>query len=121
MGVTIHYRGKLADIAKINVLCDELALIADKMDWAYTRLDEDWLKPMDARFEYKENKTELTGHLPGIQACQPTYIPPNNLLKKSTKGQINPPRMDIPVARPRIINPSKTNGPYRSAVKMMLL
>ena len=25
MGVSIHYRGKMADISTINVLCDEMA------------------------------------------------------------------------------------------------
>ena len=64
MGVTIHYRGNLNDISKIQVLCDELAMIADKMDWRYTRLDEDWSKPLDACFEYKDNKAEIKGHLP---------------------------------------------------------
>ena len=28
MGVTIHYRGQLADIGKIKILCDELTQIA---------------------------------------------------------------------------------------------
>ena len=32
MGVSIHYRGKMADISTVDVLCDEMALVADKMD-----------------------------------------------------------------------------------------
>jgi len=40
LGVAIHYRGQLADVGKIKTLCDELAQIAEKMDWAYNRLDE---------------------------------------------------------------------------------
>jgi len=32
MGVTIHYRGRLADIGKIKLLCDELTQVAEKMD-----------------------------------------------------------------------------------------
>ena len=40
MGVTIHYRGQLADLGKINILCDELTQVAEKMQWPYNRLDE---------------------------------------------------------------------------------
>jgi len=64
MGVSIHYRGKLADIRKINVLCDELALISDKMGWACTRLEEDWSKPADATIEVADHSSQIIGHLP---------------------------------------------------------
>ncbi len=63
MGVSIHYRGKMADISKINVLCDELALVADKMGWTCTRLDEDWSKPLDATIEVVNNTSQIIGHL----------------------------------------------------------
>ena len=45
MGVTIHFRGQLADVEKIKILGDELVQVAEKMDWAYNRMDEDWSKP----------------------------------------------------------------------------
>jgi hypothetical protein len=32
MGVTIHYRGQLADLGKLNILCDELTQVVEKMD-----------------------------------------------------------------------------------------
>jgi hypothetical protein len=64
MGVSIHYRGKMADISTINVLCDEMALIADKMGWTCTRLDNDWSKPADATIEVTEKGAQITGHLP---------------------------------------------------------
>ena len=64
MGVTIHYRGRLADIKKIKTICDELAAIADKMDWPYTRLDEDWPQSADATIEVTEQGSQITGHLP---------------------------------------------------------
>jgi hypothetical protein len=63
MGVSIHYRGKMADISKIEVLCDELALVAEKMGWTCTRLDEDWSKPADATIEVTEKGSQITGHL----------------------------------------------------------
>ncbi len=64
MGVSIHYRGKMADISTINVLCDEMALVADKMGWTCTRLDNDWSKPADATIEVTEKGAQITGHLP---------------------------------------------------------
>ena len=63
MGVAIHYRGRLADIGKIKILCDELTQIAEKMDWAYNLLDEDWSIPADARLEHDERGAHIVGHL----------------------------------------------------------
>lgn len=63
MGISIHYRGKIADINAIGVLCDELALVADKMNWTCTRLDDDWSKPSDATIEVSEKGSMITGHL----------------------------------------------------------
>jgi len=39
MGVTIHYRGQLADLGKLNILCDELTQVAEKMDFLNERMD----------------------------------------------------------------------------------
>jgi hypothetical protein len=63
MGVTIHYRGQLADLGKLNILCDELVQIVEKMDWTYNRLDEDWSKPVDVRLEHDERGAHIVGHL----------------------------------------------------------
>jgi len=63
MGVTIHYRGQLADVGKLKVLCDELVQIVEKMDWTYNRLDEDWSKPADVRLEHDERGAHIVGHL----------------------------------------------------------
>ena len=62
MGLTIHYRGQLADLGKLNTLCNELVQIAEKMDWPYTRLDEDWSKPTDVRLEHDERRARIVGH-----------------------------------------------------------
>jgi hypothetical protein len=64
MGVSIHYRGRVADIQNIKTICDELAAIADKMNWHYTRLDEDWTQSADATIEVTEQGSQITGHLP---------------------------------------------------------
>ena len=63
MGASIHYRGKMADISSIDVLCDELALVADKMGWTCTHLDDSWSKPADATIEVTEKGSQITGHL----------------------------------------------------------
>ena len=64
MGVSIHYRGRVADIQNIKTICDELAAIADKMNWHYIRLDEDWSQAADATIEVTEQGSQITGHLP---------------------------------------------------------
>ena len=64
MGVSIHYRGRVADTQNIKTICDELAAIADKMNWHYTRLDEDWTQSADATIEVAEQGSQITGHLP---------------------------------------------------------
>ena len=64
MGVSIHYRGKLSDLTKVEVLCDELVLIADKMNWSYTRLDVGWSKLADATIEATGRGLRIIGPLP---------------------------------------------------------
>jgi len=64
MGVTIHYRGKLGDINTLVALCDELTMVAAKMDWSYRRLDEDWSEPASASIEAVERGARIRGHLP---------------------------------------------------------
>lgn len=64
MGVSIHYRGRLAEIKNIKDICDELASIADRMNWSWSRLDEDWSQEADATIEVTERGSQITGHLP---------------------------------------------------------
>ena len=64
MGVSIHYRGRVADIQNIKNICDELAAIADRMNWSCTRLDEDWSQAADAAIEVTQQGSQITGHLP---------------------------------------------------------
>ena len=64
MGVSIHYRGRVADIQNVKTICDELAAIADKMNWHYIRLDEDWSQSADATIAVTEQGSQITGHLP---------------------------------------------------------
>lgn len=63
MGVSIHYRGRLADIKNTKTICEELAVIADKMNWHYVRLDEDWSQSADASIEVREQDLQTTGRL----------------------------------------------------------
>jgi hypothetical protein len=64
MGVSIHYRGQAENIDKIKTLCDDLAAIADKMNWRCTQLDEDWFKRADANIGVAEQGSHITGYLP---------------------------------------------------------
>jgi hypothetical protein len=48
MGVSIHYRGRLDDIARLPSLRDEITDIADTMGWPSKTLDDDWAVTPDA-------------------------------------------------------------------------
>ena len=63
MGITIHYRGRLNDLAQIDALSAELADIAAAMGWKSTRLDDDWAQPADARLLHTPKGAEIQGHL----------------------------------------------------------
>jgi len=63
MGITIHYRGKLDDLARLENLCNELADIAEWMGWKSQRLDDDWSELPDARLVYGSDITEIKGNL----------------------------------------------------------
>ncbi|MBN1868350.1 hypothetical protein JW916_13775 [Candidatus Sumerlaeota bacterium] len=63
MGVTIHYRGRLDDIAHLPKLCDELECFAEARGWTATRLDDDWDQPADARLEFDERGARIVGNL----------------------------------------------------------
>lgn len=41
-----------------------MALVADKMGWTCTRLDNDWSKPADVTIEVTEKGAQITGRLP---------------------------------------------------------
>jgi len=64
MGVSIHYRGRLTDIQKVKSICDELATIAEKMNWRYTCLKEDWSKPVLSSIDDTAKGADINGHLP---------------------------------------------------------
>ncbi len=64
MGVSIHYRGRVAAIQNIKHIYDELAAIADRMNWPCTRLDEDWSQAANATIEVTEQSSQITGYLP---------------------------------------------------------
>lgn len=64
MRVSIHCRGRVAEIKNIKAICDEMAAIADRMHWPCTRLDEDWFQAADSSIEVTERGSQITGHLP---------------------------------------------------------
>jgi len=38
MGITIHYSGSINSLSRIDNFCDELADIADSMQWPFHRI-----------------------------------------------------------------------------------
>ncbi len=64
MGLSLHYRGQIADIQHIKTICKELTDIASKMNWKRVSLDEDWTKPADANVTVTEQGAQIRGHLP---------------------------------------------------------
>ncbi|MDI6739652.1 MAG: hypothetical protein QME74_04735 [Candidatus Edwardsbacteria bacterium] len=80
MGLSLHYRGKLADIKQIKNICDELTDIAGTLNMPWVALDEDWT-PADARLIVNKRGARIVGRLglKGIRllphpACEPLYF-----------------------------------------------
>ena len=71
MGVSIHYKGRLDDTARLPVLCDEIRDIADTINWPSTTLNDDWLQAPDARLT---GGGRVKGHL-GLKGIQITPHP----------------------------------------------
>jgi len=69
MGVSLHYRGQLANLDDWATLQDELIDIATTLKWEWTTLDEDWTQPATAKLTFTDRGAEIVGHLPlrGIQ------------------------------------------------------
>ncbi|MFO7870565.1 MAG: hypothetical protein R6V03_03935 [Kiritimatiellia bacterium] len=68
MGVSIHYRGRLDDIALLPSLRDEVGDMANSMGWPSTILNDDWSKSPDATLA---NGGRVEGHL-GLKGIQIT-------------------------------------------------
>jgi hypothetical protein len=63
MGLTIHYRGKLAHTEDIDEFVEELLDIVETMKWPHSVLDDDWTKPATAELVFTEQKAEICGEL----------------------------------------------------------
>lgn len=66
-GVKIYYRGKLADMGQIRTISDELIATAERMNWKWISLDEDWEKPSTATVTFETAEgfiANIEGHLP---------------------------------------------------------
>jgi len=64
MGVTIHYRGKIDDMAEVYKLTDDLEDFANELGWESQRMDEDWSKPNTAAISVEGDTARVTGHAP---------------------------------------------------------
>jgi len=63
MGVTIHYRGTLDDLSRIDDLCRELADIGKSMQWKTDTRDDSWLGPPTARLMNEHGAVKIKGNL----------------------------------------------------------
>jgi hypothetical protein len=63
MGVTIHYRGKLDDIARLEDLRNELKDIATWMGWETRILDDDQSEPPDVKLVHNCDGAEIQRNL----------------------------------------------------------
>ena len=63
MGVSIHYRGTLNDLALYPKLKDELIDIAKSMGWECNVFDEDWSIEPNASLEHKDGCACIEGEL----------------------------------------------------------
>ncbi len=72
MGITIHYRGTLADTNEIGTFVEELTDIAEIMKWPYNVFEDDWSKPVTAEIEVSEGRSTISGNL-GLKgiSCHP--------------------------------------------------
>lgn len=63
MGVTIHYRGKIDDLAKLPDLIGELTDIAEWMGWETSRVDSDWAVAPNPRLVHGDGGARIEGEL----------------------------------------------------------
>lgn len=63
MGITIHYRGTLADTNEIGTFVEELTDIAETMKWPYSVFEDDWAEPVNPELTFNDGRADITGNL----------------------------------------------------------
>jgi len=64
MGITIHYKGTIRDLALIEKLQEEMVDICQAMNWDYQLWNEDLSQPFDAKLTHKNGGASIEGHIP---------------------------------------------------------
>lgn len=64
MGISIHYRGRINDVAMVITLTDELEDFAQSLGWRTEHWKENLSKPRTARIRHEEGKINITGNIP---------------------------------------------------------
>lgn len=63
MGITIHFKGSLSDIGKLDNLVTEVEDICKIMNWEYSILEDDWSEVEDARMIHENDGLKIEGNL----------------------------------------------------------
>jgi len=61
MYLKLRYRARLADLALVDQMADEVADICDSNGWKYHRWDDDWRKPTDVQIGESEEGINFEG------------------------------------------------------------
>lgn len=64
MGITIHYKGSINDLALIDQIQQEMVDICQSMNWEYHLWNEDQSKPYDAELIHTNSGAKTEGHIP---------------------------------------------------------
>lgn len=63
MGMSIHYKGSLADLDTLPRLVDEISDICKILKWEYSTLDDDWSEPVCSSLDRGGDCLEISGNL----------------------------------------------------------
>ena len=73
MGISIHYKGRLADMSQCQSFFEEIEDIGKCMKWKIFKLDEAWSSPENLEFIHHGDRAE-TKRNPGLKGVQITPI-----------------------------------------------
>ncbi len=64
MGISIHFRGSINNLADIDQFQVELVKICEVMNWEYHLVNEDQTQPFSAKLVHSDLGAKIEGHIP---------------------------------------------------------